>query len=126
MAKYRATVEGFLEFLPERGRSASVASITAGEIERFRTHLVRSGKTASTVNGSIGMLRALFNSARRQGIVAINPAEALETIRSVKEDRLPFTDQQVRALLSVADLEWKGATLIGYHATGLSLVTTFN
>jgi integrase len=120
VAKYRATVEGFLEFLFERRRSASVASITAGEIERFRTHLVGSGKTASTVNGSIGMLRALFNSARRQGIVAINPAEALEPIRSVKEDRLPFTDQQVRALLSVADVEWKGATLIGYHA-GLRL-----
>jgi integrase len=74
----------------------------------------------SAVNGSIGILRALFNSARRRGIVAINPAEALEPIRSVKEDRVPFTDQQIKDLLAIAGLEWKGAILFGFHA-GLRL-----
>jgi integrase len=82
--------------------------------------LVDAGLTATTVNGSLGILRALFNSARRRGIVAVNPAEALEPIRSVKEDRLPFTDEQVRALLAIADPEWRGAILIGLHA-GLRL-----
>ena len=84
LAKYRSTVSAFVEFLGERRRSASVASITAGEIERFSRALLHSGKTASTVNGSIGILRALFNSARRQGVIQINPAEALEPIRSAQ------------------------------------------
>jgi integrase len=120
LAKYRSTVLGFVEFLAERRRSASVASITTGEIERFRKHLMDSGRTASTVNGSLGILRALFGSARRSGIVAVNVAEALEPIRSVKEDRLPLTDKQVRELLAVADPQWRGAILVGYH-TGARL-----
>jgi integrase len=120
LAKYRSTVLGFVEFLAERRRSASVASITTGEIERFRKHLTDSGRTASTTNGLIGTLKALFNGARRRGIVAVNVAEALEPIRSVKEERLPFTDKQIRELLSVADIQWRGAILIGYHA-GLRL-----
>jgi integrase len=120
LAKYRSTVSAFVEFLGERRRSASVASITAGEIERFSRALLHSGKTASTVNGSIGILRALFNSARRQGVIQINPAEALEPIRSVKEDRDTFSDQQIKALLAIAGPEWRGAILLGFHA-GLRL-----
>ena len=120
LAKYRSTVSAFVEFLGERRRSASVASITTGEIERFSRALLHSGKTASTVNGSIGILRALFNSARKQGVIQINPAEALDPIRSVKEDRDVFTDQQIKDLLAIADPEWKGTILFGFHA-GLRL-----
>jgi integrase len=116
LAKYRSTVSAFVEFLGERRSSASVASITAGEIERFSRALLHSGKTASTVNGSIGILRALFNSARKQGVIQINPAEALDPIRSVKENRDVFTDQQVKDMFAIADLEWKGAILFGFHA----------
>ncbi len=120
LAKYRSTVSAFVEFLGERRSSASVASITTGEIERFSRALLQSGKTASTVNGSIGILRALFNSARKQGVIQINPAEALDPIRSVKENRDVFTDQQVKDLFAIADLEWKGVILFGFHA-GLRL-----
>jgi integrase len=122
VAKYRSTVEGFLKFLPERRRTASVASIAKIEIERFRAHLKYSGRSDSTVNGSIGILRGLFNSARRAGIIAVNPTEAIESpIRTAPpESRLPFTDKQIKALLAVADVEWRGLVLLGFHA-GLRL-----
>jgi hypothetical protein len=32
------------------------------------------------------------------------------------EERMPFTDDQVKALLGVADNEWRGMILLGYHS----------
>jgi hypothetical protein len=51
LSKYRGAIERFLRFLPGRRRIASVASISAGEFERFRDAELRAGKTAKMRTG---------------------------------------------------------------------------
>ena len=114
--KYASVVTRFITFLPENRRSSSVASISIGEIERFRNAEIKSGKTSSTVNTEIVILRALFNHARRQGIATNNPAEGVELMPGDGEERVPFSDQQIRDLLNVASPEWRGMILFGAYA----------
>ena len=118
--KYELIIERFLSFLPERRRIASVASITAGEIERFRNSELHLGKSPKTTNLALAILRGLFNTVRRQGATSSNPAEAVEFVQGDSEERSPFNHDQIRALLAVADLEWRGMILFGAHA-GLRL-----
>lgn len=114
--KYASVVSRFLAFLPENRREASVASVSIGEIERFRNAEIKSGKTSSTVNLEVVVLRALFNHARRQGIVPNNPADGVELLPDDSEERVPFSDQQIRDLLKVASPEWRGMILFGAYA----------
>jgi integrase len=118
--KYESVVNRFIAFLPERRRTASVGSISPGELERFRDAELKSGKSAKTVGTSMVILAGLFTVARHQGAISHNPVEAVEAVRPDSEERLPFTEDQIRALLAIADLEWTGMVLFGVHC-GLRL-----
>jgi site-specific recombinase XerD len=80
LSRYEPVLEGFLESLPEKRRRVSVASITAIEVERFRNAELEAGKTPGTANFAVKVLRAVFNTARRRGLCATNPAEAVEML----------------------------------------------
>jgi integrase len=124
--KYQPLLFRFLEFLPEKRRTASVASITTGEIERFCSAELKSGKTAATCNNRLRILRSVFNAARRQGIALVNPAEGVEYLPETdSEERLPFNQSQVAALLERADRQWHGMILFGYYC-GLRLSDAAN
>jgi integrase len=116
LTRYRPVLEGFIASLSEQRRRASVASITALEVERFRDDELEGGKTPGTANFAVKVLRSVFNTARRRGLSPTNPAEAIELLHESGEERMPFTDDQVKALLGVADNEWRGMILLGYHS----------
>jgi integrase len=122
---YQAVLADFVAFLPERRRTSFLSSITALEIERFRNAESKSGKSATTVNLRLRVLRAVLNSADRQGVVTTNVAHAVEMLPEEGEQRVPFTNEQVKALLTVASLEWRGMILCGFHA-GLRLTDIAN
>jgi integrase len=116
LKRYKGVLARFVASLPERRRTSFLSSITALEIEHFRNGEAKSGKTAVTVNFALRVLHAVLNDARRKGVVMTNVAEAVETLPEEADQRIPFTDEQVRSLLSVASLEWRGMILFGYHA----------
>ena len=121
IARYRPILQSFLMFISEQRARASVGSITTAEIERFRDRQIAEGKTATTANLAVKVLRAVFGSAKRLGYALTNPAEGVRMLReSDAEERQPFTDDQLRDLLRVADNEWRGMILIGGH-TGMRL-----
>jgi len=121
IARYRPILQSFLTFISEQRARASVGSITTAEIERFRDHQIAEGKTTTTANLAVKVLRAVFGSAKRLGYALTNPAEGVRMLReSDAEERQPFTDDQLRDLLRVADNEWHGMILIGGH-TGMRL-----
>jgi hypothetical protein len=122
LTRYRPVLEGFIASLSEQRRRAPVASITALEVERFRDGELEGGKTLGTANFAVKVLRSVFNTGRRRGLSPINPAEAIELLHESGEERMPFTDDQVKALLGVADNEWRGMILFGYHS-GIRLGT---
>ena len=125
LSRYGPVLQGFLESLPEKRRRVSVASITALEVERFRNAELEVGKTPGTANFAVKVLRAVFNTARRRGLSPSNPAEAVEMLPEVSEERLPFSKDQVKDLLAVAENEWRGMILLGHH-TGIRLSDAAN
>ena len=98
-----------------------MSCITAIDIDRFLHAEKRGGRSNTTSNFSVRLLRGVFTTARRKGVIMTNPAEAVDLFPEHEADqRVPFTQEQVRALLSVASPEWYGLILFGYQA-GLRL-----
>ena len=64
----------------------------------------------------------LFLSARRDGLITDNPAEDVKTVaqRGEKRSRRPFSLDELRSVLSVADDEWRSMILFGLY-TGARL-----
>ena len=72
--------------------------------------------SASTVNASLKILRIFFGAAHREGILIDNPAEAVARLKqSGKCARRPFTMDEIRRLLQVANAEWKSMILFGLY-----------
>jgi len=124
IGRYKGVLKAFRLSLPEKRRNALLASITPLEIEHFRDLEKASGKGATTTNFGVKVLRGLFNSARRKGLIMTNPAEAVELLPQETEERLPFDEEQVKALLAAAradgENQWIGMVLLGFHC-GLRL-----
>jgi integrase len=118
--RYRGVVQNFLKFVGNRKAKANIAAITPRDVQKFRDEEVRQGKTQSTANIGLKVLRSVFNTARRQGLITSNPAEAVETFAADKEARDVFTNEQIRTLLQTATGEWKTMILLGYY-TGARL-----
>lgn len=118
-ARYRPAVKGFLLSLGQRA-DRSVRGITAGDLENYRKSQTEAGKSNGSANLDIRILRIAFDSARRQGLIVHNPADAVEALPADDQAREPFSDAQLERLLSVADDEWQGMILFG-TLTGLRL-----
>ena len=118
--RYQGVIQNFLKFVGERKAKANIATITPRDIQNFRDEEIRQGKTQTTANIGLKVLRNVFNTARRQGLNTTNPAEAVETFAAEKEARDVFTNEQIRALLQMANGEWKTMILLGYY-TGARL-----
>jgi integrase len=112
---YSRIINRFLVHLDAR-RSAPLTSVTAMDCHSFLRAERSRGVSAVTSNQSIRVLRIAFNLARRQALIPTNPADAVELSQESPEKRLPFTLDQVRSILEVADTEWTGAILMGLHA----------
>jgi len=118
--RYRGVVESFLAFIGKRKAKVKIASLTPQDISGFRDIEVRQGKSKTTANLALKILRSALNDARRQGLILTNPAEAVKIFTADKEARDVFTNDQVRDLFLAAPLEWQTAILLAYY-TGARL-----
>jgi integrase len=115
-SRYKSIVDGFLTFLGEKRASVSVAGITATDVQGYRDSEIRMGKSPSSADLAVKVIRAVLNDAKRKGLILANPADAVELFDMPSHERQPFTDEQIAKLLKVADGEWKGMILLGAHA----------
>lgn len=114
--RYKPIIEGFIASLGPRRAAASIASVTATEIERFRDAETAAGKGATTVNFAVRTLRSVLNQARRKGLSLSNPADAVDLLKASAEEREPFTNDDVTALLKAAgESDWRGMIFFGLH-----------
>lgn len=121
LKRYRPIFDGFLAHLGETRANARIASVSAQEIESFRDAEMKAGKTPGTAAFALKVLNGVFEDARRKAVILHNPVQAVKPLASsMSEERRPFTDNQVKALLAVADAEWQGMILMAYH-TGIRL-----
>jgi integrase len=126
---YRGAVAKLLDFLKERA-DAPLTEINKSDVLAYRKNLVGS-LTARTANNHVALLRMLFKSARRDGVLALDPAEFVGSIRERSAtNRRPFTLAELQAVLSVADDEWRSLILFGLYTgqrlSDLALLTWAN
>jgi integrase len=112
---YLGGLTQFLSYLGSRA-DAPIAEFTKTELLAYRNHLAASVST-TTVNNRLALLRMLFRSARRDGVCLDNPAEFIGSVRaSAKPDtKRPFTLAELRAIMAVADAEWRSLIVFGLY-----------
>lgn len=117
--RYRQIVEEFVEHLGDRA-NRPLSSLKASDIQGFLTKRQKAGCSPTTVNLDGKILRTALNLARRQGVIAHNPAEAVELPGIQTVERGTFSTEEVRMLVDTAEGEWKNIVLLGYF-TGARL-----
>jgi integrase len=123
--EYSGSVSQLLSYLGTRA-DAPIADLAKREILEHRNFLAAHLST-TTVNNHLALIRMLFRSARRDGVCVDNPAEFINPVRASAKpgNKRPFTLAELRALLGVADPEWRSLILFGLY-TGQRLSDLVN
>jgi integrase len=123
--KYANGVKGFVATLGSRAK-LNVNQIAPRDVHRFRQGEIDSGKHPTTCNDHVKIVRMVFTSARKQGYITHNPAEAVEMLpvdsESVKQ---PFDLPQIKALLRAAQGDWRGTIMLALY-TGMRMKDAAN
>lgn len=125
MAFYTGATTKFLEFMAVRA-DTDIASVTSADLVKFRNELAQR-LASGTVNHHIKALRMLFKAALRERLLLENPAEHVDTVKKQagRAERRPFTIDELRAVLAVADDEWRSMVYFGlYTGQRLSDIAT--
>jgi integrase len=111
---YQLSLNKFLAFLGERSERP-LDEITRAQIVSFRDEQLAQSAPA-TANLTLNIVKMLFKAARRDGVVLDNPAEGVKTVKaSATFERRAFTLDELRAILEVADDEWRSLIRFGLY-----------
>jgi integrase/recombinase XerD len=119
--RYQTSIDRFKEFLGSKV-DRPIAAVTPHDCQKFYDTLTEKKLAPATVRVEMKTVGSVFNYARRLGLIATNPATAVELPERIKQvKRKTFTSAQVQMLVDAAEAEWKTAILLGYYA-GLRLL----
>jgi integrase len=113
-AFYEAKARRFLAWLGTRA-DEEIARVTQADVLAYRkAELER--VSAPTVNHEIKFLRMVFKTAKDDGFIAENPADAVKSSRRTEPRiRRAFTLPELERVLAVADEEWQSLVLFGLY-----------
>lgn len=86
--------------------------VTKTDAIAWKDALLDKGLSATTINGSyLASIRTLYRFAVRNALIAADPIEGVkvQSKRKAGQGRLPYTDEEVAAILALADAESKPA-----------------
>lgn len=112
---YDSKVRRFLDWFGERS-AREMFGLDTSDLLAFRSNEAER-VSPSTVNHSIKLLRMILNDAKRDGIIADNPADSVKMMKrsGQKSPRRPFTISEVKQLLAVANSEWRSLIIFGLY-----------
>jgi integrase len=113
-SRYKKAITEFLESLGDRA-DKSLAALGPSDIEVFRDQRTKQGVSTATVRLDLKLVRSVLSTARRQGLILHNPAEAVDLPLVKSQGRDVFTPREVQTLLAGASADWKTAILLGYY-----------
>ena len=115
LVSYTTAVTRFLEWLGEDA-ARDMMSVTRRRLEEYRRHLA-DALSAATANHAVKILRMIFRRARLDGVIFTDPAEGVALVKVQRQERRrPFTVAELRAVLAIADEEWRGLVLFGLYS----------
>jgi len=113
--RYEKTVEKFLTFL---GTDAErdLSEITKRRFVEFRNAQGEKLPT-DTANLDLKIIKMIFRAARLENYLLQDPAEGVKVLKGneVKERRRPFTVDELKSILAVADDEWRSLIKFGLY-----------
>ena len=110
---YSSNAEKFLIFLGDRA-DKDISEITKKDILDFRRMEAERGLAPKTINHSIKFLRMVFAKAWVDDVISDTPAKSVKALKKSREKaKRPFSQDEIRAVLRVADDEWKSMVLFG-------------
>ena len=111
---YEDAVTKFLDFLgPQAQRS--IEDVTRTQVSAFRDAQL-SRTAAATANATLKTVRRIFRAARMDGHLLQDPSEGVKTVKNrASSDRRPFTLDELRAVLAVANDEWQSLIKFGIY-----------
>ncbi len=114
LAFYRKALEKFETFIGDKADS-EIVEISRDDITRFRNHESKT-LAGKTVNHDLKALKMLFRAARRDGVITEDPCEFVDTVRMARgSHRRPFTIDELKSVLAVADDEWRSMIYFGIY-----------
>ena len=90
-------------------------SVTRTTLVEFKNQVAQKA-SATTTNHDLRAIKALFREAKRDGYIAEDPSEFVDTVRKNSDDnRRPFTIAEIQRVLAAADPEWRSLVLFGLY-----------
>jgi integrase len=110
---YKTAATGFVEVLGDRA-DQYLGSVSVPDIAAVRDHWADRA-TPRTANNKLKIVRVMFNDAWRDGLILENPAAKVPALKTTESRRRPFTLEEIKKVLQVADDEWRGLVLAGLY-----------
>jgi len=114
-AAYKGRATHFIEWLGEYA-DRPLAELEVRHILGYRDALAKR-LSANTANQGVKLLRVILEDARREQQIAENPAKDCGRLKkdTTSTTRRPFTIDELKNVLAVADEEWRSMILCGIY-----------
>lgn len=111
---YQNVVSKFINFIGPKA-DTEMSDITQEDIISFRNSQART-RSSRTVNHDLKGLRMVFRAARADKVLVDDPTEFVAVTKKTESaPRRPFTVPELKAVLAVADPEWKSMIHFGLY-----------
>jgi len=110
---YKGAVEEFVRFIGDKANDP-LHYITPAQVTAWRDKAAAKA-TARTANNKLKVVRVLFQSAWRDGLLTDNPAAKVTALRAESGTRRAFTLPELKSILANASTEWRGMILAGIY-----------
>jgi integrase len=110
---YKQAADNFIKFLDNLANEP-IHFITTNQITKWRD-LSAAKASSSTANNKLKIIRVLFESAWREGLITDNPAKKVPSLKTKEGSRRPFTVSELKLIIHAASLQWKGMILFGLY-----------
>ena len=114
MESYQKSAELFLRYLGPAA-DQDISTLRKQIVAQYRNERLRH-VSATTTNMDLAFVKRILASAKREGYLSDNPAEAIEPAKTTNVDvRRPFTIGELKVLLEVATPEWQSLIKFGLY-----------
>ncbi|MGA8655140.1 MAG: site-specific integrase [Chthoniobacterales bacterium] len=111
---YRNRLGKFLDFLGPRA-DHPITEVTKQDVVAFRNR-ISTQVSAKTTNHDLRAVKSFFKSAREDDVIPEDPAAPVKGVQQeAAVAKRAFTLDELRAVLDVADSEWKSMILFGLY-----------
>lgn len=116
--RYQVVMDAFIASLGSKA-NALISLVTYQDAISYLNKRSLSKVASKTLSTEAKILSSAFNLAKRLQIIQENPFEkalALKPIKVSSSQKVEFTKDEIQALLTIANPEWKGVILFGMYS----------